>query len=318
MKKVNLYWPVYKNLEKEILELTYHIHFCDTQINLYSVKIAELLVRCAVEIESISKTLYQNEGGDMNPVDSAGKDRYLNYDSDCLKMLDKLWLLSKKKIILSSPSMYFEKEENLVFSPLRNAHKGETNWQKAYQAVKHNRVENLCRANIMVLVRIMAALYLLNIYYKDEAIIELGRYMAKDRFDNRLGSDLFSVKYSKALSFNKDKDISWKLIPCSKDESIYIIKFTDRSYKELHKAHYSDYDTYQEIAVSQQVVDYLKNNPDKSFNNINAVLMEIGGIDLVIQKTPHEFGNALHDASTQAILNKNQEIYPYVTRENIK
>ena len=28
---MNLYWPVYKNLEKEVLALSYNIHFDDAQ-----------------------------------------------------------------------------------------------------------------------------------------------------------------------------------------------------------------------------------------------------------------------------------------------
>jgi len=42
------FWPVYKNLEKEVLALTYEIHFTDitvgrqqSQIGVYSNKIAE-------------------------------------------------------------------------------------------------------------------------------------------------------------------------------------------------------------------------------------------------------------------------------------
>jgi hypothetical protein len=73
MVNVNLYWPIYKNLEKEVLNLTYQIHFCDSQIGIFSVKLADMLLRCAVEIESISKAIYENEGGDMHPKDTKGR-----------------------------------------------------------------------------------------------------------------------------------------------------------------------------------------------------------------------------------------------------
>ena len=53
----NLYWPIYKKIEKEIVELSNHIHFDDNQLSVYSVKIVELLIRCVVEIEAISKDL---------------------------------------------------------------------------------------------------------------------------------------------------------------------------------------------------------------------------------------------------------------------
>jgi hypothetical protein len=40
MNHINLYWPVYLNLEKEVLALANEIHFCDKQLGVYSIKIA--------------------------------------------------------------------------------------------------------------------------------------------------------------------------------------------------------------------------------------------------------------------------------------
>jgi len=76
--------------------------------------------------------------------------------------------------------MYFEKEENRIFTPLKNAHKGDVVWQKAYQAVKHSRVENLHKVDIIALVRGMAALYLLNVYYRDD-VFEVGNIIDGER-----------------------------------------------------------------------------------------------------------------------------------------
>ena len=59
----NLYWSVYQNLEKELIELTNHIHVDDKQINVYSMKISELLIRASIEFESLAKELYINNGG---------------------------------------------------------------------------------------------------------------------------------------------------------------------------------------------------------------------------------------------------------------
>jgi len=42
----NLYWSVYKNLEKEFLKLSDYIYFYDDQLGTYSVFIADLIVRC--------------------------------------------------------------------------------------------------------------------------------------------------------------------------------------------------------------------------------------------------------------------------------
>lgn len=72
MNQPNLYWSVYKNLEKEFLHLAEYIHFADDQTKVYSMHIADLIVRCAIEIESIAKELYLNLGGNPSPIDSNG------------------------------------------------------------------------------------------------------------------------------------------------------------------------------------------------------------------------------------------------------
>jgi hypothetical protein len=62
----NLYWVIYKNLEREVLHLGDLIHFDDKQLSVYSIRISDLLIRCAVEIEAISKELYVKNGGEEN------------------------------------------------------------------------------------------------------------------------------------------------------------------------------------------------------------------------------------------------------------
>ena len=58
MKKGYPFRAIYKNFEDEFLEIARNIRIDDSQVNVYSEKIANLLVLCAVQIESISKELY--------------------------------------------------------------------------------------------------------------------------------------------------------------------------------------------------------------------------------------------------------------------
>ncbi|WP_255897577.1 hypothetical protein, partial [Rufibacter sediminis] len=185
---VNLYWPVYKSIEHEIAELSSKIHFDDEQLSVYSVKISELLIRCAVEIESISKDLYFKNGGQK------ANDKDLFFDTDCLEFLEHRWLLSKKKVIVSAPDFYFINDENRILTPLKKANKrgsSGADWAKAYQAVKHNRSQDLKRGNIKNLLRATAALFLLNLYYRDDVFDLLN--IKHDNFSHRF-SNLFSVK----------------------------------------------------------------------------------------------------------------------------
>jgi hypothetical protein len=85
---MNIFWPVYKNLEVGVIELSFSIHIEDAQLDVYSSKITDLILRSAAEIESISKTLYKQNGGT-----EVGD---FKYDEIAIKHLSNLWLLDKK------------------------------------------------------------------------------------------------------------------------------------------------------------------------------------------------------------------------------
>ncbi len=80
----NFFWPVFKNLEFEIEKLTFDIHIDDNQLNVYSTKISDLILRAAVEVESISKELYRLNGGQKQEI---------KFDEDALKLLNQKWNL---------------------------------------------------------------------------------------------------------------------------------------------------------------------------------------------------------------------------------
>jgi hypothetical protein len=240
-KKDNVYWPVYKNLEHEVLEIAYHIHFDDTQTDVYSVKISELLLRCAIEIEAIAKELYEENGGYMHLQNDDGHDRDLFFDTDFLKFLDQKWSLAKKQIDVSGINFYFTKLENQRLTPLKNAEKhGKCDWKCAYQAVKHNRSKEIKKANVKNLIRAMAALYLLNIYYKDESF-EFGigsNIFKRKEFDYSLGSDIFSVHPALSIYFSARTPVKNNICLDNEEDfkQVYVFMPTDnKAYMEYVK-----------------------------------------------------------------------------------
>lgn len=78
MNKKDIFWQTYLNLEKEVIEVSKYIFItdevtirtdgketpisCDSQLRVFSPHIADLLVRCCVQIEALSKELYYNNG----------------------------------------------------------------------------------------------------------------------------------------------------------------------------------------------------------------------------------------------------------------
>lgn len=242
--KNNLYWNVYKSLERELLAIAEIIHIDDCQLNVYSMKIADLLIRTSIEIESISKELYFREGG-TKPDD---KDLY--FDTDCLALLELKWNLSKKVVMISSPMLYLEEDDNLYLTPLHKAHKRGTSssdWQKAYQAVKHNRTRSLNKGNLKHFIRSLGALFILNLYYQNQSF-DLGSNNTENLFDSSIGSSIFSIQLHPFpgidVSGGYKKNENY-------EKCIYLIQATDETKELARKAIENVNDKIMSEAISR-------------------------------------------------------------------
>lgn len=204
MKKSDIFWQTYLNIENEVIGVSKYIfftdeklvygkngtvsEFCNTQLETFSPYIADLLVRCCVQIEAISKELYFDNQGTKQRGD---KDLF--FDEDCLKLIDIKWQTHNKVVMVVAPFFNFVKDENHILRPLKEAHKRQgTYWEKAYQAVKHDRYSSLTKGNVKALIHSLAALYLLNIYYRNDSWIT--KYQEIDKYDYSMGSKIFAVK----------------------------------------------------------------------------------------------------------------------------
>ena len=236
MKKSDIFWQTYLNLEKEAIELSKYIFFTDeiwvnnngtsvsqpynSQLETFSPYIADLLVRCCVQIEAISKELYFDNGGTKKRGDTN-----LFFDEDCLKLIDIKWQTHNKIVMVVAPFFNFTKEENLILKPLREAHKRQgTYWEKAYQAVKHDRFSSLQKGNVKAFIHALAALYLLNLYYRNDSWVT--KYQDISKIDYSIGSSIFTVKppVSDQLWYGNNTVAS---------ESPYVVKYQDADYQRI-------------------------------------------------------------------------------------
>lgn len=218
-----LYWQVYKNLEQEFLALADVIFINDEQQGVYSMKIADLLIRTAVEIEALAKELYLASGGDTTVPDEE-----MYFDTVCIAHLDDIWKLNSKKVIVISPNVYLANDDNRIISPLHKARKrgsSSADWNKAYQAVKHNRVKELKKGSVKHLLRALAALYVLNLYYKNETIENLTDTENK-QVDTSFGSNLFAVYLHPCNGLKEDGTYEKQ---ANYDECVYIVDYEDGS-----------------------------------------------------------------------------------------
>lgn len=310
INSTSLYWSVYKNLENELIALSNIIHIDDKQLDVYSIKIATLLINTCVEIEALSKELYIAAGG---IVPEHENDLY--FDTGCLGFLDNIWHLSKKKIQITSTNFYLGEKENKEFAPLHKAHKRGTSgasWKQAYQAVKHNRVNYLSSGTLRQFIKALGVLYLLNVYYADKNF-NLGKN--SNGFDARLGSDIFSVKVASCTGYSLETDS-----PFSKHdtECPYLLKYTEATRPNI-EAVFRDLTIEQNNLVDIRVKDYVYNDiyneilsGDISQEEAGEKIKEIRSATYqeVSKKYIPRFQQVLDSVRYEAILNKSQFAVP--------
>jgi hypothetical protein len=134
-----------------------------------------------------------------------------------------------------SPSIYFDKEENKEFRPLHKASKrgnSSADWNKAYQAVKHNRVKEQSKGNIKNFIHGLAALYVLNLYYSEVRVTGLSSY-DKANVNRGFGLLLFAVKIHKENGLSADGTF---IKSADYDECVYIEDYEPKSKKVAMEA----------------------------------------------------------------------------------
>jgi len=303
---MNLYWSIFKNLESEVLNLAQLIHFDEEQLTVYSVRIADLLIRCAVEIEAISKDLYVKNEGQSNLSDKNGHTRDMYFDTDCLNFLEEKWKLSTKEVIVANTNMYFSNDENKVLTPLRNANKRSdrgSDWKRAYQAVKHDRGNSLKKANIKNLIRSLAALYLLNIYYKEHEPILLGKIQKLP--DTSFGSHIFSLKAAACIfKFpNLKINLNNEML-----KATHIIKPTDESCLAYHSEAKEAFRKQVDILVSAGYKE--KQQEEISYPEVLELTLHFGGPELLAKVSAIDPSTSkfLTRLNYEAVLNKSSAI----------
>lgn len=279
MKKSDIFWQTYLNLEKEAIEVSKYIFFtdevlvngkggivaqsCNTQLETFSPHIADLLVRCCVQIEAISKELYFDNGGTKARGDSS-----ILFDEDCLKLIDIKWQTHNKTVMVVAPFFNFVKDENRILKPLKEANKRQgTYWEKAYQAVKHDRYSSLHKGNVKAFIHALAALYLLNLYYRNDSWVT--KYQDISKLDYSMGSAIFTVKPPVANQL-------WHGNSPTITESPYVVSYQDADYQRIEEMQRKE---------EQALNDYWINQPELREPAFQAQLQEAVERE---KKDPHQ------------------------------
>ena len=182
-----------------------------------------------------------------------------------------------------------------------------SDWNKAYQAVKHNRVKDLSKGNIKHLLHGLSALYLLNLYYNDKKIENIPE---KDRnsINRGFGSSLFSVKIHKVNGLNAEG----KYIKNSDyDECVYIEDHEKESKERAIKAIVAMND-YINKGMEKRLVELIKEKASKGMPISQEWIEEVKPtllhqiLPIKDYKLAKQINDDLHNIHYDIVLNKHQ------------
>lgn len=297
----NLYWAIYKNLENELLTLSHNVFFTDEQLDVYSMGFLDILLRASIEIESLTKELYKENGGDPNPIDKDGKSRDLYFDTDCIKFLDQRWSICKKRVSIVASNAYFQKGENITITPLHEAHKrGKNVWKKAYQNIKHNRGQFFSSASLKNCLYALGALYILNLYYLDNE-------SCKDTYSSKL----FLPEWQRVML----PEVKCKYDANQFSDCIFLEIYNESDYNTYFQYRQEEFETLKAMLInSAEYTEYVENNPNANFSDMGIfqIYVTVGGLKFaqdMFSKISHKADVMLLNVKYHKVLNKNQIVY---------
>ena len=159
MDNSDLHWLTFRDIENEVIDLSRYVYFCDKHLNVYSSKIADLVMYTCVEIEAvINSTVKKNP----SLLDSSIGGVISNIDSS--------WTVSKKMLRINCKKFGLGNILNSEIKPLSYAAHSKNDFYSSYCSIKHNKAKNLTKGNINTLVRALAALYIYTTLYEQPSV----------------------------------------------------------------------------------------------------------------------------------------------------
>ena len=262
----NYYLPIYQQIEREVIDLTAFIFFSDEQITLYSLKIADLIIRCSIEVESIAKDIYRRDTG--KEPDKPGT---------AIMYLENTWTVSQKALRIVSPYTHFKSSFQPSFAPFNYEDKSSDDYLSTYNAIKHDRVKNIDKANINILIRVLGALYILNLYYGNERF-----FLDDDRYGSKINTSFSSEIFAFYVAPLED------IVKLTSQEKINPItcvyrivrRESEYAFKVLYEEQSGEQHSWDIINISDEFQNWAKSlvgqkiDPDGFFSTLGRSILE--------------------------------------------
>lgn len=170
------YWPVYERLESEFCDLTFFISLEDRQLDVFSMKLAELLLRIGQECENSGKTLATQLG--LYPASGTVERLTFPPLGDLLcsavplntKTVEVIWVYQSLTVKSLTPFKTWSATGSI-----------NPTWYQAYNGLKHDRNTKFQEAKLGNVLEALAGLFILNLWLRKDNIerdsewIELAR-----------------------------------------------------------------------------------------------------------------------------------------------
>ena len=166
LEKERLFFQIYQSLEKELLGMTDYIHFSENNLDVYSVKLANFILRANVESESLLKELFKRT---EHYKGLTQKEKNLELENNTYTEVNEVYKLEKKTIYIASEIFYFQDKYSEPFIPFKYKKNGKDS-HKIYNSIKHDKVNNLKKADLETVINMLGTLFILNSCFFPELI----------------------------------------------------------------------------------------------------------------------------------------------------
>ena len=166
LEKERLFFQIYQSLEKELLGMTDYIHFSENNLDVYSVKLANFILRANVESESLLKQLFKRT---EHYKGLTQKEKNLELENNTYTEVNEVYKLEKKTIYIASEIFYFQDKYSEPFIPFKYKKNGKDS-HKIYNSIKHDKVNNLKKADLETAINMLGTLFILNSCFFPELI----------------------------------------------------------------------------------------------------------------------------------------------------
>ncbi|MDH4100866.1 MAG: hypothetical protein OEV28_09875 [Nitrospirota bacterium] len=155
------YWPVYERLENEFCDLTFSVALNDAHLEVYSLRLAELILRICGECENVAKTLITQL--------KLEKPSRLDFPS-IGNTLSRAVPFQKVMVEVVWPYQNLSNTTLKPFLNWSNRRSKNPSWYDAYNGIKHNRNSEFCKANFANAMNALAGLFALNLWLRRDDI----------------------------------------------------------------------------------------------------------------------------------------------------